>query len=190
MNEMDTIPMPFNSLQLIDSLWKVHKRLLPNDGPYFENVNMLAGTCDEATEVSTFDETISDLWFEALTGYFSSLQASWIKYHAETLDVKRMCVNIYDAVTMNSLVYLVLRTAAKDNRKWMEMIEGIRVMPQAWLRATQWVEAMDPDRKADVFEKVREQLVVDRRMWIPTVSQIEAVYKQALKMKEIAHGMV
>ena len=149
MNEMDTMPMPFNSLQLIDSLWKVHKRLLPKSGPYYENVYMPDGICDEATDVTTFDETISDMWFEALTGYFSSLQASWIKYHVETMDVKRMCVNIYDAVTMNTFVYLVLRTAAKDNRKWMEMIEAIRLMPQTYLVAIRWVEPMMPDRKDD-----------------------------------------
>lgn len=190
MNEMDTMPMPFNSLQLIDSLWKVHKRLLPKSGPYFEDVDMINKICGEATDVTTFDETISDLWFETLTGYFSSLPAPWVKYHVETLDVKRLCVNVYDAVTMNTHVYLVLRTAAKDNRAWVGMIEAIRLLPQTWLVATQWIEPMMPDRKDEVFEKVREQLVVDRRMWIPTISQIEAVYKQALKMKEIAHGMV
>lgn len=190
MDVMDTMPMPFNSLRLIDSMWRVHKRLLPHSGPYFENVDMPNGICDEATDVVTFDQTIEDLWFESLTGYFAGLQAAWCKYHVTTLDVKRLCVNIYDAVTMNTHVYLVLRTAAKDNRAWVGMIEAIRLLPQTWLVATQWIEPMMPDRKDEVFEKVREQLVVDRRPWVPTVKEIEAVYKQALKMKEIAHGMV
>lgn len=189
MKEINTIPMPFNALELIDSMWKVYKRLLPRGGPYFENVNTMEGTCDEATDVSTFDSTAGDIWFEALTGYFAGLQQTWCKYHWMTLDVKRMCVNIYDAVTMNTFVYLTLRTASNDNRRHTTMIEALRGMPQTWLVASQWVEPMMPDKRDEIFEMVREQLLVDGRQWVPTVKEIESIYKQALKMKEILHGM-
>lgn len=189
MNEINTIPLPFNPLELIDSLWKVYRRMLPRGGPYFENVSMSDGICDEASDVETFDKAVGEIWFEALTGYFAGLQETWTRYHLMTLDVKRMGVNIYDAVTINTFVYLSLRTAAKDNRKFSTMLEAVRLLPQTWLVATQWVDPMMPDSRDEVFENVREQLVVDRRQWVPTVKEIESIYRQTLTMKEMVHEM-